>query len=72
MKIENSSFGKSYTNNCFNKKPKEKTPRNKNHECLPISGQKYEKYETIISPWDTNYKWKNYKFDIGYIWQIPP
>lgn len=50
MKIENSSFGKSYINNCFNKKPKEKTPKNKNYECLPISGQKYEKYETIISP----------------------
>lgn len=50
MKIENSSFGKSYINNCFNKKPKEKTPRNKNYECLPISGQKYEQYETIISP----------------------
>lgn len=42
MKIEKSSFGKSYTNNCFSKEPWGKHPKNKNHECLPISGQKYE------------------------------
>lgn len=49
MKIENSSFGKPYTN-CFNKKPKGKKTQKQKPWMSAISGQKYEKYETIIFP----------------------